>query len=80
MTASGCWQLLVAAIVVYELGNCLKNHQGASGENTDADDRQKQAQDQGAVPLNLRLRPRGNCKCSARFPIRVGPLGCSPRV
>lgn len=47
MTASGCRQLLGASIILHELGNCLKNHHGASGENNDEDGDQKDAQDQG---------------------------------
>lgn len=48
VTASGCGQGLVASMVLYELRECLKNHQGAGGHNDDEDDNQKEAQDQGA--------------------------------
>jgi len=46
VTVSGCGQGLVASIVLYELQNCLNNHQGADGHD-DEDDNQKEAQDQG---------------------------------
>ena len=47
VTASGCGQGLVASVVLYELQNCLNNHQGAAGHNDDEDGNQKEAQDQG---------------------------------
>ena len=47
VTASGCGQGLVASVVLYELQNCLKYHQGAAGHNDDEDGNQKEAQDQG---------------------------------
>ena len=53
VTVSGCGQGLVASIVLYELQNCLNNHQGAGGHNDDEDDNQKEAQDQGTVFRHL---------------------------
>ena len=41
VTASGCGQGLVASVVLYELQNCLNNHQGACGHNDDEDGNQK---------------------------------------
>ena len=48
VTASGCGQGLVASVVLYELQDCLDDHQGAGGHKDDEDDTQKDAQDQGA--------------------------------
>ena len=48
MTASDCGQGLVASVVLYELQDCLDDHQGAGGHKDDEDDTQKDAQDQGA--------------------------------
>ena len=60
VTASDCGQGLVASTVLYELQNCLNNHQGAGGHNDDENDNQKEAQDQGTdggVALGPNMSP-----------------------